>query len=256
MLKDVTALVTGASQGIGREIALTFAERGANVGLAARSDGIYETESLIDGPGEGHPVEMDVTDEQAVAAAIDETIATYGGLDCLVNNAGIAGPTAPIEAIDRATWEETMAVNVTGMFLATKHAVPHLRESDHASICNISSISGKRPLVDRTPYTTSKMAVIGLTRTLAFELGPDVRVNCICPGPVAGPRLDRVIQAQADRRGVSFEKATELVFLDDLALDELVDPTSVASMAAFLASDEANDVTAQDINVDGGATWY
>ena len=256
MLDDLTALVTGASQGIGREIALTFADHGANVVLAARSDGIYETESLIDGPGTGLPVETDVTDEASVAAAVEAGVDTFGGLDCLVNNAGIAGPTAPIEEIDRSDWEHTMDVNVTGMFLATKHSVPTLRESDRASICNISSISGKRPLVDRSPYTASKMAVIGLTRTLAFELGPEVRVNCICPGPVQGPRLDRVIEAQADRLGVSYDEAAATVFLDDLALDELTDPASVASMATFLASELAADVTAQDINVDGGATWY
>ena len=256
MLDDLTALITGASQGIGREIALTFAEHGADVVLAARSDGIYETESLIHGPGTGLPVETDVTDEASVEAAVDAAVDAYGGLDCLVNNAGIAGPTAPIEEIDRADWERTMDVNVTGMFLASKHAVPALRASDQGSICNISSISGKRPLVERSPYTASKMAVIGLTRTLAFELGPDVRVNCICPGPVAGPRLDRVIEAQAERLDVSYEEAAASVFLDDLALDELTQPESVASMAAFLASDLAADVTAQDINVDGGATWY
>jgi NAD(P)-dependent dehydrogenase (short-subunit alcohol dehydrogenase family) len=252
-----TVLVTGASGGIGREIALAFAERGANVALAARSDGRHETAELIGDPERALPVETDVTDEGSVKQAIEETVDRFGGLDCLVNNAGIAGPTAPIEEVEREEIERTMAVNVTGLFLTTKHAVAHLRESDRASVVNVASISGKRPLPNRTPYTASKMAVIGLTRTLAFELGPDgITVNAICPGATRGPRIDRVIEAQADAMGVSYEEAKRRVFTDDTALGRLVEAEDVAAMATFLASEQARHVTAQDVNVDAGATWY
>lgn len=256
-LDELTVLVTGASGGIGREIALAFAEEGANVALVARSDGIEETADRIDDPERTLPVEGDVTDESAVRKAIDRTVEEFGGLDCLVNNAGIAGPTAPVEEVSLEEWERTMRVNVTGMFLTTKHATAHLRQSGRASVINVSSISGKRPLANRTPYAASKTAVIGLTRTLAFELGEDdVTVNAICPGATRGPRIDRVIEAQAESLGVSFEEAKRRVFTDDAALGELVDPEDVAAMATFLASDRARHVTAQDVNVDGGTAWY
>lgn len=252
-----TAFVTGASQGIGRRIAITLADRGVNVALAARSDGIEETAALIDAPDRTLPVRTDVTDEASVVASLDETVETFGGLDVLVNNAGIAGPTAPIEDVEREDWDRTMAVNVTGMFLTTKHAAEHLRESDAGRVVNVSSISGKRPLENRTPYTASKTAVIGLTRTLAFELGDDdVTVNAVCPGATKGPRIDDVIEKQASQLGVDYEEAKRRVFTDDAALGELVEPEDVAETVAFLASDEACHITAQDVNVDGGTAWY
>jgi len=257
MLDGVTALVTGASQGIGREIAETFAAEGANVALAARSDGIYETERLIDAPDQTLPVETDVTDEADVEAAIEATVSEFGGLDCLVNNAGIAGPTTPVEEVSLEKWQQTLDVNITGMFLATKHAVPALRESEQPRVINVSSISGKRPLPDRTPYVASKMAVVGLTRTLAFELGEfGATVNAICPGATAGPRIQDVIQAQADNQGVSYETAKADLFTDDVALGRLVEASDTAEMAAYLASERGRHVTAQDINVDAGTVWY
>ena len=256
-LEGLTAFVTGASGGIGREIALAFAAEGANVALVARSDGIEETAELIDDVERALPVRGDVTDESSVHEAIERTVETFGGLDCLINNAGIAGPTAPVGEISLEDWDRTLDVNITGIFLTTKHAVAHLRESDRASVINVSSISGKRPLENRTPYTASKMAVIGLTRTLAFELGEDdVTVNAICPGATSGPRIDRVIEAQAESLEVSFEEAKRRVFTDDAALGSLVEPEDIASMATFLASEHARHVTAQDVNVDAGTAWY
>ena len=256
MLEDTTAFVTGASQGIGRVIARTLADEGASVACAARGDGIHETAADI--PDErALAVRCDVTDEDSVADAIAETVDAFGGLDCLVNNAGIAGPTAPIEDVDEADWHHTMDVNVAGMFRTVKHAVPHLRRSERGSVVNLSSISGKRPLANRTPYTASKIAVIGLTRTLAVELGEDdVTVNAICPGATRGPRIEAVIEAQAAQLGVGFEEAKREVFTDDTALGTLVEPEDVAAMVAYLASEKGSHVTAQDINVDGGSVWY
>lgn len=257
MVEEITAFVTGASQGIGREIAETFLEQGANVALAARGDGIYKLDERSEGPGETLPVRTDVTDADSIADSIAATVDEFGGLDCLVNNAGIAGPTAPIEEVSRADWERTMDVNVTGMFLATKHATQHLRESDRGSIVNIASISGKRPLPNRTPYVSSKMAVVGLTRTCAFELGEDdITVNAVCPGATQGPRIDDVIEKQAAELDVSYEEAKRRVFTDDAALGRLVDASDVAETVCYLASEEARNVTAQDINVDAGTVWY
>jgi NAD(P)-dependent dehydrogenase (short-subunit alcohol dehydrogenase family) len=257
MLDGTTAFVTGASGGIGRAIALELAENGANVALAARSDGIHETAEQFDDPDRALPVETDVTDETSVEAAIETTVDAFGGLDCLVNNAGIAGPTAPVEEVTVEEWEHTMDVNVTGTFRCVKHAAPHLRASDRGSVVNIGSISGKRPLADRTPYAASKMAVVGLTRTLAFEFGDDeVTVNAVCPGATRGARIDRVIENQAERRGLSFEAAKREVFTGDTALGRLTEPEDVARTVAYLASEHARNVTAQDLNVDAGTVWY
>lgn len=257
MLEDLTAFITGASGGIGREIATRFGADGANVAIAARSDGIHDTAEAIGDADRVLAVETDITDDDAVRRAIETTVETFGGLDCLVNNAGIAGPTAPIEEVSIAEWEHTMDVNVTGMVRTTKHAAPYLRESPQGSIINLGSITGKRPLENRTPYTASKMAVIGLTRTLAFEFGDDdVTANVICPGATRGDRIERVIQNQADARGLSYDEAKRRVFTDDAALGVLAEPTDIAELAAYLASEHGRHITAQDINVDAGTIWY
>jgi NAD(P)-dependent dehydrogenase (short-subunit alcohol dehydrogenase family) len=259
-LEDTVALVTGASQGIGREIAVSFADAGAAVLLAARGEGIYGTHDRIDeldDRGRALAVETDVTDEGSVRETVEAATEAFGGLDCVVNNAGIAGPTAPIEDVERDEWERTMDVNVTGSFLTLKHAAPSLRESDRGSVINVSSISGKRPLEHRTPYTASKMAVIGLTRTAAVEFGDDdVTVNAICPGPVRGPRIEDVIERQAERMGVDYEEAKRRAFTGDAILGDLVEPEDVAEMAVYLASEAGRHVTAQDVNVDAGTVWY
>ncbi len=257
MLDDITALVTGASQGIGREIARTFADWGANVVLAARDEAnLRET-------AEGIPEErvlvtpMDVTDEAEVEAAVEAAVAEFDGLDCLVNNAGIAGPTAPHEEVSVEEWMDVQRVNVLGPFLCAKHASPHLRESHRGSLVTIGSIAGKKPYPLRTPYAASKMAVVGLTRALAFELGEDdVTVNTVCPGAVSGDRIERVFEARAEATGVSYEQAKRDLVLDELPLDTIVPVEEVAEQVAYLAGPHARHVTAQDINVDAGATWY
>lgn len=255
-LDERTAFVTGASGGIGREIAITLAAEGVNVALAARSDGIYETAETIGDDERTLAVETDVTDEGSVEAAIGETVAAFGGLDTLVNNAGIAGPTKPVEEVTIEEWHRTHDVNVAGMFRTVKHAAPHLRGSDRGSVINISSISGKRPLANRTPYAASKMAVIGFARTLAIEFGDDVTANAVCPGATTGDRIRRVIENQAAARDISSEEAKRRTFTEDAALGTLVEPEDVAEMVAFLASEEGRHVTAQDIAVDAGSVWY
>jgi NAD(P)-dependent dehydrogenase (short-subunit alcohol dehydrogenase family) len=258
-VEGITAFVTGASRGIGREIAVEFAENGADVALAARSDGIEETAEIIgesEAPGEALPVRTDVTDEDSVRGSIDTTVDEFGGLDCLVNNAGVAGPVEPFDSIDANDWDHVQAVNLRGPFLCAKHAAEYLRESERASIVNISSVGGKRPYPNRSPYAASKMGLIGLTRTLAFELGDDdVRVNAVCPGAVQGDRINRAIQAQAElaQEGVRTLNAEP----DDTALQKLmVEKENVAEQVVFLASDAARRTTAQDINVGGGVAWY
>lgn len=256
-LAGSTAFVTGASQGIGEEIAVTLADYGVNVALAARSEGIYETADRIDAPEQTLAVETDVTDEANVEASISETIDTFGGLDILVNNAGIEGPTAPVGEIETDEFTQMTDVKVTGPFLCLKHSVDALRESERGTVINISSIGGKRPYPNRTPYAASNMAMIGMSRTWAHELGADdITVNTICPGPVEGPRIERVIEAQAEARDVPAETVREEEYFDDLALAEFIDPDNIAEMIAYLASDAGRQITAQDINIDSGGTWY
>lgn len=258
-VEGITAFVTGASRGIGREIAVEFAERGADVALAARSDGTEETAALIDesdAEGDALAVSTDVSDEDSVRDSVEATVEEFGGIDCLVNNAGVAGPVEPFDRIDADDWDRVQEVNLRGPFLCAKHAADYLRESDQASVINISSIGGKRPYPNRSPYAASKMGLIGLTRTLAFELGDDdVTVNAVCPGAVQGERINRAIGAQAElaQEGVRTLNAEP----DDTALQRLmVDKEDVAKKVVFLASDEARRTTAQDINVDAGAAWY
>lgn len=255
MLDDLTAFVTGASGGIGREIAYELGDQGANVACAARGDGIHETADQLG--DRGLAVRCDVTDEASVAAAVEGTVEKWGGLDCLVNNAGVSGPVQPFDRIDPEEFQATFAVNVTGANTCTKHAAPHLRESDRGSVVNIGSIGGKRPYPNRTPYAASKMGLIGLTRTLAYELGrDDVTVNTVLPGPVEGDRIEEVVQKQAELADV--ENAEPLqIGPDDFALpDYLVSPEEVAAQVAYLAGPSGRHITGQEIAVDAGGTWY
>ena len=270
MLSETTAFVTGASGGIGREIAETLAGYGANVAIAARSDGIYETADRIDdgdpadGPNRGGEadartlaVETDVTDEDSVEAAIEATADAFGGLDCVVNNAGVAGPVQPFDRVDREAFMDTQAVNVAGPLTCVKHAGPHLRASDRGSVVNIASIGGKRPYPNRTAYAASKMALVGLTRTLAYELGrDDVTVNAVLPGPVEGDRIEDVIEKQAELAAVEDAEPAS-IGPNDFALEAfMVPPEDVAEQVAYLAGPDARHVTAQEIGVDSGGTWY
>lgn len=261
-LEGITAFVTGASQGIGREISVELADSGADVALAARSvDGLEETAGVIEDlegeTGDTLVVRTDVADEEDIEDSIGRTVEEFGGLDSLINNAGIAGPMDPFDRIESEDWDHVQEVNVRGPFLCAKHAADHLRESDRASIINIASVAGKRPYPNRSPYAASKMALIGLTRTLAFELGKDgVTVNAVCPGAVQGDRINRAIEAQVEleqEEGVRTLNADP----DNLALGKLfVEKKDVAEQVAYLASDAARNTTAQDINVGGGVAWY
>jgi NAD(P)-dependent dehydrogenase (short-subunit alcohol dehydrogenase family) len=231
-------------------------EEGGNATIAARSDAIHEVAEDL-GEENALAVETDVSSESDVRAAIEATVEEFGGLDVVVNNAAIAGPTAPIEDVSTDEWQRTIDVNLTGAFLTIKHAVPHLKESERGTVVNVSSITGKRPLPDRTPYAATKIALIGLTRTLAFELGEyGITVNTICPGTVRTERLRRVFERHAEKMGVAYEEALQELVLDDCAIDEIQEPEEIAGLVAHLVSDDGRHVTAQDINVDSGATWY
>jgi NAD(P)-dependent dehydrogenase (short-subunit alcohol dehydrogenase family) len=175
----------------------------------------------------------------------------HGRLDVLVNNAGIAGPTAPVEDVTVADWERTIAVDLNAHFYATRLAVPLLKASGGGSIVNISSSAAFFGYPLRSPYTASKWALIGLTKTWAMELGPHkIRVNAICPGSVKGQRIDTVIERDAQVRGVDAESVRR-VYLEQTSLEIFVDAEDIANMALFLCSDLGATISGQALGVDG-----
>lgn len=240
-------LVTAGAAGIGRAIANRFRDLGAEVMVtdinpaavdAAKQDGFIAAVS-------------DVSDEAQVRELMEDVRNRLGGLDVLVNNAGIAGPTGPIETLDADAWKTTFDVNIHGQFFCIKHALPLLREAQDASIVNLSSAAGRLGMAGRSPYSASKWAVVGLTKTLAIELGPEgIRANAICPGAVNGPRIDAVIEAKASMLGRPVEEVSDL-YHKQSSLERLVEADDIANMAAFLASNLARNVNGQAMAVDG-----
>jgi len=201
LLKEKVAVITGGGRGIGRAIALAYAREGARLVLAARSvPGLAETHAMVvDLGGEALVVPTDISNAESVAALSQQTLAHFGGVDILVNNSGVAGPTASLWEIALGDWEATFAVNVTGTFLCCRAFLPYMLQQSSGCIVIIGSMTGKRPLLGRTPYAASKMALVGLARTLAWETGPyGIRVNVISPGPVEGERIEGVFRKQAE----------------------------------------------------------
>ncbi len=258
LLKDKVAVVTGGGRGIGRAIALAFAQEGADLVLAARSvDKLNETAALVEKYGRrALAVPTDVTSEEAVNNLRDRTLEHFGRVDILVNNSGIGGPSAPLWEIAPQDWDETFAVNVRGVYLCCRAFLPAMVARRSGVIINIGSMTGKRPLVNRTPYAASKLALVGLTRTLAWEVGPyGIRVNLISPGPVEGERIEWVVRRLAEARGSSPEEARRSL-TEASPLGRFVLAEEVTRAAVFLASDQASAITGEDLNVSAGIVMY
>lgn len=258
LLADKVAVVTGGGRGIGRAISLSFAQAGADVVLAARSvDQLEETRNLVEEIGRtALVVPTDLREPGDVRILAEQTLEYFGRVDVLVNNSGVGGPSAPLWEIDLEDWQETFAVNVTGTFLCCRAFLPAMIGRGEGAIIIIGSMTGKRPLINRTPYAASKTALIGLTRTLAWEAGAHgIRVNIISPGPVQGARIEWVIEKQAEAQGISRDAARRQ-FTSNSPLNRLVPPEDVASTAVFLASDMAASITGDDLNVSAGVVMY
>ena len=258
MLKEKVAVVTGSGRGIGRAIALAYAREGANLVLAARSlEALQETRAAVEALGrKALVVPTDIRHEENVRKLGEQALEHFGRVDILVNNSGIAGPTAPLWEIAPAEWEETFAVNVTGTYLCCRTFLPSMIERRSGCIVIIGSMTGKRPLFGRTPYAASKMALLGLARTLAWEIGPyGIRVNVISPGPVEGERIEWVLRTQAQARGISVDEARRQ-FTSSSPLGQLIPPDNIAEAAVFLASDKAASITGEDLNVSAGTVMY
>lgn len=253
-----TALVTGAGRGIGRAIALRCAAEGAAVALAGRS--VPELEEVAArvaaAGGTSLVVPMDVQDAASVADGVARVAADLGDVDVLVANSGVAGPTAPLWEVTPEEWDATHAVNVRGVFLSCRAVLPAMVRRGAGSVVVIGSMSGKRPMAQRTPYTSSKTALIGLVRSLAVEAGEHgIRVNLVSPGPVTGPRLDRVVAAAGEAGGRTPEEQLA-EYAAASPLRRLVDPDDVAAAVVFLAGDDARSTTGEDLNVSAGITMH
>ena len=258
LLDGSVAVVTGAGTGIGREIALRLAAEGADVVLTGRSTEAMDdvAEQVRDAGRRALPIAMDLREPASIEAAAAAAEKEFGRVDVLVNNSGVGGPSAPLWEMPLDEWEDTFRVNVTGTMLACKAFLPGMIARRSGSVVVIGSVTGKRPLVNRSPYAASKTALIGLVRTLAWELGPHgIRANLVSPGGVEGPRIDWVLEQQAASRGITVEEA-RAEFAGGAALQRLVSAQDVANTVAFLASSRAAAITGDDINVSAGLVMY
>ncbi|WP_309103323.1 SDR family oxidoreductase [Microbacterium sp.] len=226
------AVITGGGSGLGAAIARSVHARGASVILVGRDE--RKLAAVADALGDrARWLSCDVADAASVDRLRDALVGT--DVSILVNNAGIPGPVAALTDVSVEDWDEVFAVNVRGTYLMCRALLPGMIERGDGDVINVASVSGKRPLAHRTPYCASKMAVIGLTSTLAFEVGPaGVRVNTLSPGPVAGPRMERNFRLEAERSGSSVDDA-EQAFVSRAALGRMVTEDEVgAAVVAML----------------------
>lgn len=245
-LEGARVLVTGAASGIGRAMGAAFAAAGARVWATD-----VDEAALADCPAGWRASRADAADEAAMAALFGEIAKDWAGLDTLCANAGIAGPTAPVEEVSLADWRACVAVNLEGAFLAAKHAAPMMKRAGSGAIVLTSSTAGLHGYPNRAPYCAAKWGMIGLMKTLAMELGPHgIRANAICPGSVEGPRMEGVLERQAARLGTTRE-ALRAGWASGTSMRTWVTAGDVAAMAVFLASPAAGRVSGQVIAVDG-----
>ena len=242
-------VVTAGAQGIGLAITAAFVAAGAEVHICDVNDDFLAS-AKVDFPGVSQS-RADVADAAQVDAMFADLATRWGALDVLVNNAGIAGPTARVEDTELGDWEQTIAVNLTGPFLCTRRAVPLLKAAGGGAIVNLSSAAGRLGFPLRTPYSASKFGVIGLTQTWAMELGPDhIRVNAILPGIVAGERQERVIAAKAASYGIGHEEMRQQL-LANVSLRKMVTAQDIANQILFICSPAGASISGQSLSVCG-----
>ena len=242
-------MVTAGATGIGREVARAFAREGAKVFVCDVD--VRALAALKRSDPKLRQTRADVANRADVEQLFKEAVKALGGLDVLVNNAGIAGPTGPVESISPADWDRCIAVNITGQFNCARLAVPHLRKSKNASIVNLSSAAGRLGFPLRTAYASSKWAVVGFTKSLAVELGKaGIRVNAIQPGIVEGERIRRVFKAKAKERGVTFKKIQDEA-LSVVSMRTTVTPQQIADAILFICSPRGRTISGQALSICG-----
>jgi len=248
-IQNLRVLVTAGAGGIGLEIARNFVREGAKVHVCDVNEAALTAMAKSD-PDIGRSL-ADVSDRADVDRLFEDAIRFLGGLDVLVNNAGIAGPTARVDQVSPEDWDRTLAVNITGQFNCVRQAVKYLTESGNASIVNLSSAAGRFGFPLRSPYSAAKWAVVGFTKTLAMELGPlGIRVNAILPGVVEGERIRHVIGSKAEARGISYESMQE-EFLRNVSMKTMVSPQQIADQIVFMCSPRGRTISGQAVAIDG-----
>jgi NAD(P)-dependent dehydrogenase (short-subunit alcohol dehydrogenase family) len=248
-INGLRVLVTAGAGGIGLEIARAFVREGAKVHICDVDAGALAAAKVSD-PILTQSV-CDVADRAAVLGLFTEALKALGGLDCLVNNAGIAGPTGKVEEINPDEWDRCLAVDLTSQFNCVRLAIPHLKQSKNPSIMNLSSQAGKHGFPLRSPYAAAKWGVIGFTKSIAIELGEfGIRVNALLPGLVAGDRIRRVFEAKAQQKGQSFAEIETMMF-KATSIKDYVTPQQLADMVVFTSSRRAKTISGQAISVCG-----
>ena len=241
-------LITAGASGIGREMARSFVASGASV-FAVDIDAAALTALAKESP-RIETAECDLSSRADIERVVPAAVNALGGLDVLVNNVGISGPTAPVESFDPDAWEQVMQVNLNGTFNVTRLAIPHLKKSPAGSIIIMSSVAGRFGYPNRSAYCASKWGLIGLTKTLSIELGEfGIRVNAILPGAVAGERIDKVFAGRAQLSGRTAEQERA----DSMSIQSLkrfVDPRDIAALAVFISSDAGKSVSGQMLPID------
>jgi NAD(P)-dependent dehydrogenase (short-subunit alcohol dehydrogenase family) len=261
-LKDKVAIITGGGQGIGKAIAKAFVQEGATVVLAARTlsnleAAVKEFQAM---GGKAMAIQTDITDEKQVIHMVTETIRAYGKIDILVNNSGIAGPSANLVDWKLEEWNEVLAVDLTGSMLCSREVLKQMIPRKSGNIISIGAEGGRTgdgrsgdPM--RVGYCCAKMGLIGLTETLSREVGEyNIRVNCLSPGAVAGERRNKVIQARANALGIPFEEALSKT-ITRYSLKRVAEEYEVGNVAVFLASEESSAMTGQTVAVHCGRHW-
>ncbi len=243
-LDSQRAAVTAGAGGLGLVVATALAEAGAKTFVCDIDQAALEAlPSHIEG------TRVDVADPDAVALWLDPIAAE--GIDILVNNAGSAGPTAAVEDIDPGEWRRCVEVCLSGQFYCTRRVVPAMKARGGGVIINITSTAGLMGMPNRAPYVAAKFGVVGLTKTLAMELGRDnIRVNAISPGSITGERMERVISAHSAAEGIPVETARSL-YVEGTSMATFVSPQEVADLVLYLASPSGRHISGQVISVDG-----
>ena len=247
-------LVTAGANGIGLAIAQAFAADGAQVHICDIDRSTLDAATAGSDRITGSIA--DVSDEAAVQRLLAEVGRRFGGLDVLVNNAGVSGPTAPVERYDRKGWRSVVDVNLNGTFFVTQEAIPLLKQSAqsdgrHASIIVMSSLAGRFGYPNRIAYATTKWGLIGFMKTLSLELGPfGITCNAILPGAVEGARIRHVMQGRASHSGRSVEEELALAYANQ-AVKKFVDPADIAALVQFLAGPHGGSISGQSFPIDG-----
>src|SRR3974390_470020 len=239
-------LVTAGASGIGREIARAFKAQGAHVFVCD-----IDESALAAASREGLlTARVDLAQRAEIERVVPAAVDALGGLDVLVNNAGVAGLTLPVEQMPPDSWDKVIAVNLTGMFDVTRLAIPHLKRSAAGLVINLSSIAGRHGFANRSPYAASKWGVIGFTKTLAIELGEwGIRADAIAPGAVAGDRIERVFAGRSQISGMSMDEVRAEAMAAQ-SIKAMIDPQDIAQLAVFLASPAARSISGQVIPID------